>query len=317
MDCVPDCGHPVPTVDMHTIVTCCFGACENSACGPCASGGRIEEWVGEGPLRRTRDDGSEEVLQGPVEIFGFDPFTFCGGAGCEARFCSSEDCYEVPCDGCGRFLCDECGPVLLCSQTSERGCDNASCQREECGGPFKSCVICGPLCSPCYDETWECCVCGEAWCSDHNGEGRLHSVAYCDGCGRIECGAHGVILCPCDSHEHCEREACGGRFPRCHACGSPRCGICHPPCSCCGNHFCDAHAVPCAVCAEACCDARCADMHPSIVGCAAAAAAAAAKRARVEGGGGGGGGGGAEGASAGAAGGGQGAPPALAADMPA
>ena len=102
MACVPGCGHPVALADLHTIVTCAVTEaghrCKNSACGACAAGGREEEWVGEGPLRRTRDDGSEEVLQGPVEIYGFEPYTRCGGApapGCTALFCSDDDCYPI------------------------------------------------------------------------------------------------------------------------------------------------------------------------------------------------------------------------------
>ena len=291
MACVPGCGHPVALADLHTIVTCAEHSCENSACAACATGGREEAWVGEGPLRRTRDDGSEEVLQGPVEIYGFEPYTRCGGApaGCAAFFCSDDDCYPTACDGCQRVLCDACGPLLRCA-AAQYGCDSVSCQRAECGGPYKPCEICGPLCRGCFEETYRCSVCERAWCVSP-----AHPncpLSTCTHCYKTACDGHGLILAPCAMHEpRCEGEACGGPFPRCHVCGAPLCKDCHLPCGCCDNLFCAAHAVPCAVCAEACCDARCAKMHPSIAGCAAAAAAAAAKRARVEGGGRAGGGG--------------------------
>jgi hypothetical protein len=318
MACVPDCGHPVALADLHTIVTCAgpgeyggHGRCERSACGACAAGGREEEWVGEGPLRRTHDDGSEEVLQGPVEIYGFEPYTRCGGApaGCTAQFCSDDDCLATRCDVCLRLLCNACGPVRECA-AAQYGCESASCQRVECGGPYKSCEICGPLCSGCLAEHVTCCVCDKAWCLEHPA---CPAFSYCNNCSKFACDEHGLILEPCDKHDpRCEGEACGGPFPRCHVCGAPRCKDCHPRCGCCDNFFCAAHAAPCAACGVACCDARCAEMHPSIAGCASAAA----KRARVEGGGGGGAGEGAEEAAGGgggaggggAGGGGAGAP---------
>jgi hypothetical protein len=305
MACVPGCGHPVALADLHTIVTCAdTGAghrCKNSACAACASGGREEVWVGEGPLCRTRDDGSEEVLQGPVEIYGFEPYSRCGGApaGCTAFFCSDDNCGPMSCDVCWCVLCDTCGPVRWCAG---HGCERSSCQRVECGGPYMSCEICGPLCRGCFEETSTCDVCDKAWCFEHPGS----PLSYCDSCSKHACDAHGLILSPCDKHDpRCEGEACGGPFPRCHACGAPRCKDCHPPCGCCDNFFCATHAAPCAVCGEACCDVRCAEMHPSIAGCAAAAAAT--KRARVEGDGGGAGGGGGRAAGDGGGAGGGGA----------